>query len=427
MSEWDFDEGTAASKKAQGFQSGNWDGLLTAVAFLAVAAVSFFMAWITRSIPSRPFWLLGLLFAAPVAALMLSVFLKEKATSSMTPNTSRNAQLVLVLCSILAAFLVGCFCEISNEKADTYEEVVTGEGWSDLVIVLDKSGSMLSTVNGETFDHKASSAVVDFISELDDETRVGLLIDVGWEENNSGSYVIPLKDRIVPVAPLTPEQREKLNRMAKCETGNNENFVRAFETAFDMIDQVENEGRTFSILFITDGEDSTHSFHAQDFVEKYKQKGIIVNYMHVIPDTVDEVQKLADLTGGKGVYVTEKQALLDQMQQMARIPIITVVFKDALRNIDESVQAKLVTGILLLLLGILIGLSLTVMLSVQGQKRFQIILSPLMAVLAFVLLAFGKGLIPEAWIREGVAFSLLGIVLMRANRATGTPAGTGRW
>ena len=42
-----------------------------------------------------------------------------------------------------------------------------------------------------------------------------------------------------------------------------------------------------------------------------------------------------------------------------------------------------------------------------------------MAILAFLLLAFGKNLIPVPWIREGFAFTLLGIVIMRSNHPGG--------
>ena len=125
MSEWDFDQSVnGKSGNSKTFQAGKWDVALTAVALVAVTAVSFLVAWLTKDIPSRPFWMLGLCFAAPVAALMLSVFLKEKASSTMTPSTSRKAQLILAGCTVLAAAVVGCFCQVTNEKADTFEEVI---------------------------------------------------------------------------------------------------------------------------------------------------------------------------------------------------------------------------------------------------------------------------------------------------------------
>ena len=61
------------------------------------------------------------------------------------------------------------------------------------------------------------------------------------------------------------------------------------------------------------------------------------------------------------------------------------------------------------------------MFSVQGQFRIQIILSALMGICAFLLLNYGRYIgISPAWICEGLAFSLFGIVLMRTNRAGST-------
>ena len=128
MSEWDFEEfGGDQSKGSRNILSNQWDIVMTVVTFFAVTLVSFLMAWLTKDIPSRPLWMLGLCFAAPVTALLLSAFAKEKVSSSMTPSTSRKAQMGLVCCSILVAFVVGCFCQVTNEKADTYEQVVVGE------------------------------------------------------------------------------------------------------------------------------------------------------------------------------------------------------------------------------------------------------------------------------------------------------------
>ena len=71
----------------------------------------------------------------------------------------------------------------------------------------------------------------------------------------------------------------------------------------------------------------------------------------------------------------------------------------------------ILTGALLLVLGLLCGFSLMIMFSVQGQFRFQVILSALMGICAFLLLNFGRYLgISPAWICEGLAFSLFGLV-----------------
>ena len=87
----------------------------------------------------------------------------------------------------------------------------------------------------------------------------------------------------------------------------------------------------------------------------------------------------------------------------------------------HSLMLLLLTAALLLLQGALCGFSLMMMYSVNGQFRFQTILSPLMGISAFLLLNFGRHLgISPAWICEGIAFSLFGIVFMRENQSGGT-------
>ena len=422
MSEWDFEE---ADKEKTGTDrsvtSGKWDVALTIVTFVSVALVSFLTAWLVKDVPSRPFWMLGICFAAPVTALLLSAYLKEKVSPSMTPTTSRNAQLALVCCSILIAAVVGCFCQVTNEKADTVEQVVVGDGWSDLLIILDKSGSMSidSTTENLTLNDVATEAVVDLVGQMDESARVGLLIDVGWKENNTWGDIIPLNEREIPIEPLTPAHRRELTQMARCSLGVNENFPRAFQVACDLVREYDGQDGALSIVIISDGADCTDEFRAIDFSGQLSSRGVKVYYLYVAPDYSTEMERLTELTGGESLFVKDHKVLLEQMKRMITVPVTRTIYKDALRDINESVPAKWVTGSLLGLLGVLIGFSLMVMFSLQGQKRFQLILSPLMAILGFVILAFGKEVITVSWIREGLAFSLFGIVLMRANRNAG--------
>ena len=400
MSEWDFEEQTSSNQN-QSFSAGNWDVVLTIVVFLSVSAVSFLVSWLTREDPSRSFWKLGLCFAAPVAALMLSAFLKEKVSSSMTPTTSRNAQFILVMCSILAAFAVGCFCQVSNTEAKEVTEV-RREGWSNILFILDKSSSM----SGDR-DQAAASAMTEMLNEMEDDIQVALLIDSFWNTD--------LKDREIGFGPLG-KQRNALIRMAQMKVGSAGDFPKAFTEASRMVSAYTGDKSQLTVIVLSDGDDVTGQFRASDYEREFIDSGVKVQYLYVDPNHMDELSKLAQSTGGKSLYVSDLSRLKDEMRQTATRIEIEYEYKDALRNIDDSDSAKIVTGILLLLLGVLVGISLTVMFSVQGQRRFQMILSPSMAVMAFLILSFGKELLPESWIREGVAFSLFGIVLMRSNR-----------
>ena len=413
MDEWGNNDPMAPRKEKETYTGGAWDVGMTAVVLAAVVVVSFLVAYLTKDNPSRPFWLLGFSFSAPVAALMGAVVLHEKVHSTMTPSTSRGAQFGLAMCSVAAAFLVGCGCQVSNTEAKeivTEEKVVTS-GWSDVLIVLDKSGSMY----GDR-DETATQAVIDLINSIDESAEVGLLID-DWYKPNT------LKNRVVPLAPLTQAQRDKLIAKAQTPVDGWADYTEDFKAIEDMIaDYRKRSDEPIPILLISDGENSVD---LNRLTQQCKDLKLVVYYLYVTQDHSDGVEKLALASGGESVYVSDHDSLLGQMKQAVtseKVDVVTsTTYKDALRDIQESTPAKTVTGIMLLLLGLLIGISLTIMLSVRKQKRFQVILSPLMAVASFLLLVFGDKLISEPWIREGVAFSLLGLVIMRANHAYGSP------
>ena len=415
MDDWGNGDSLSPQKQKQSYSGGAWDVGMTVVVLVAVAAVSFLFAYITKDNPSRPFWLLGLSFAAPVAALMGAVLLHEKIHSTMTPSTSRGAQFGLAMCSVAAAFLVGCGCQVSNTEAKevVVEEKVVTSGWSDVLIVLDKSGSMRGRWNTD-----ATNAVIDLINGMDDSSRVGLLIDTDWS-----SYRNTLAERTVAIAPLTKKQREALIEKAQYYPSGGANYTKDFEAVEDMIaDYRKHSNQPIPILLISDG---GNPVDLKTLTRKCKDLKLVVYYLYVTKSSNDNMEELALASGGKSVNITDYNSLLSQMKQAVSSEKVEIVskttYKDALRDIQESASAKTVTGIMLLLLGLLIGISLTIMLSVRKQKRFQVILSPLMAVAAFLLLVFGNDLISEPWIREGVAFSLLGLIIMRANRSYGSP------
>ena len=410
MSEWDDDLLSDRQKKGKQEREsirGPLDLLMISFTLGSTAAASFIMAYLTKDIPSRPFWMLALCFAVPVTALMLSAWFKEKTFPRMTPNSSRKAQLVLALCSILAAAIVGCFCQVTNQEAK-----IPKSQWSSLLIILDKSGSM----SIEDRDRAASQAVKELISKMDDNAQVAMLINVGWEENNTGSDVVPLSKRRLDFAPLG-DQREKMLRLADFPMYVNENFPRAFDIACEMLDQHDRKYGNPTVLVLSDGDDITGQFHAIDYLDQFRANNAKMVYLYVDPAYSGEMMELADSTGGSSVYISDLNELTEKLQEV--VPV-SYFYEDALRSIDKSTSAKIVTAVLLLLLGMLIGFSLTVMFSLQGQKRAQLILSPFMALFAFLLLAFGKSFVPESrnwiWIREGIAFTLLGIVVMRCNR-----------
>ena len=403
MSEWDDSlSPDGGNNGRRGPAAGPWDALLTLFTLIATAAAAFLVAYLTKDIESRQFWQLALCFAAPVAALMVSAWLKEKWLPSMTPNTSRKAQLVLALCSILAAAVVGSFSQITNTEAKETKQV-SQTGWDNVLIILDKSGSM----DSNSRDKNATTAVVNLVSSMDENTQVGLLIDVDWYRTDI--------EHIISIAPLGDAHRKHLISAAKTQTHAAADFGTALDTAARLLKHMPDPG-SFTVLYISDG---TDPLDARRYSTQFIDMNVHINYLYVDANHSNDLEELAELTGGTSLYAADADELTSQMQKIASHTELTVITQDALRDIDKSPTAKTVTAVLLCLLGGLIGFSLTVMFSLQGQKRAQMIISPVMAILAFLLLAFGRDLIPEPWIREGTAFALLGVVLMRSNQAGG--------
>ena len=407
MSEWD-DLGTTTptakgkkgkpqNKPVRAAASGKWNAAQTIVAFFSVTLAATAVAWLTRNVESRPIWMLACCFAVPVLTLMASVLLVEKVSNAMTPQTSRGAQMGLAAATVVVAGLVGLFCQVTNVEAQQVVSVV-GTGWQDAIIVMDKSGSMLGTR-----DTKATEAVRQLLAQMDDSVSVGF---VAYDHQVRGS---------VPMGKLTGEHKQAIMTMAQIEPDGGTDFSEALTAAMNMIQQAADADNHVSIIFVTDGFDGSW-FTADQFLADMKKEKVTLNYIRVgDADENTEMATLAKETGGKNIQTTDIATLKEDMAKTIQETIPRVVRFDALRDIEKSDKAKIVMGLLLALLGILIGVTLTIMFSRQGQKRAQLLISPLMAVLAFVILTYGKQLIPEGWLREAIAFSCFGVVVMKKN------------
>ena len=406
MSEWD-DLGTTTltakgkkgkpqNKPVRAAASGKWNAAQTIVAFFSVTLAATAVAWLTRNVESRPIWMLACCFAVPVLTLMASVMLVEKVSNAMTPQTSRGAQMGLAAATVVVAGLVGLFCQVTNVEAQQVVSVV-GTGWQDAIIVMDKSGSMFGTS-----DTEATEAVRQLLAQMDDSASVGF---VAYGDQVLGS---------VPMGKLTGEHKQAIMTMAQIEPDGGTFFSVALTAAMNMIQQAADDDNGVSIIFVTDGFD--YSFTADQFLADMQKEKVKLNYIRVgDADENTEMARLATGTGGKNIQTTDIATLKDDMAKTIQKPITRVERFDALRDIEKSDKAKIVMGLLLALLGILIGVTLTIMFSRQGQKRAQLLISPLMAVLAFVILTYGKHLIPEGWLREAIAFSCFGVVVMKKN------------
>lgn len=376
---------------------GPWHWALTLLALLIVGGLSFLMAYLTKDIERRPALLMGLIFAVPMAAMFLASLLLEHRTCAMTPSFLRKTQAVIALAAVVATFGVGTLCDwIYLERYATKSEYRT-------VFVLDKSSSMGGI--GVTNDQKLINAMERVLGGMASTEEVGLVLFGTSVLNHTA--IRPLEEN---------NHRANLMRTIK-ETSPNgmTNFSAALDKAIALIDshQANHSGNVqYRIIFLTDGEDTEGiAGNIHRITNACKSKQITVHGVAFgAAGTLDTLSTLITTTGGQTVRADDMDQLIEAMV------VLTKNDADLLRSGHKD--ANLMTGIMLCLEGIVIGVGLWLMLSVHGQFRVQAIISPLMGVAALVLLKF-SGFTAETeswWIVEGVAFSLLGIVFMTRNR-----------
>jgi len=422
MSEWDNDEelqSGKSSKKAQ--QSRNTGGLnvgMTAACFLAVTAVSFLTAWLLKD-TVRNFMLMGVTFAAPFAALMCSAMAVEKATARMTPITSRNAQMICILVTVVAAFVIGCLAELLHQPV-VIEHV---EPEYDYLIVVDKSSSM----SYNHIEEPSKKAINGLIDSMEDVNNVGIVAFGNGLTNNTQ-----------PIGPLDENQRKRIKAIVNWPADSGTNFSEATRDAMKLVEAMPERTRTVRIILVTDGDDASYgNFNAFNaWAERLnsqtpgkKQVELCAIQLGSTP-MLSMVKDAVNKTGGTIYDKVQVDELAKQLQSLKNTliipePVDTLKATYAGQTADgkPNTPYMILTCVLMILQGFLCGFALKIMFSYQGQFRFQTILSPLMGLCAFLLLNFGRYLgIAPAWICEAVAFSAFGLVFMRENLTTGRPA-----
>ena len=448
MDDWNDDTGLSTEEYSfQDFRNkknatknaaigGSWHWVMTLVCFVVVTALSFLMAWLTKETVNRPFWMIGAIFTVPTFGMFVAAMLVEQKTSAMTPNTSRKQQYSVALIAIVATFAVGCLFDVIYQRG-TMDQVIRNwaethppeKVYSDIVLMVDKSSSLAN--NG--LDAANQKAINEWLDGMDDKARVGIIVF-----NNE-----VLQE--VPVGTLAGN-RKQIKAAVKEPTQGPTDFDVSLYHAFRLIDDAESgrvSGRTTQIIAITDAEAELHPEVMESYIRMAKDKNVAFSIVHigqVVPND-NPLMKLASRTGGTGTSlgVSELSKYFEGIQNAeepnwntyyAELRSRGDVDFDLIRVADP--EANLLCGVMLGLEGLAIGLCLMVMLSVQGQKRIQPVISVLMAITAFILLKIlGPGIGPvEAgnprlnvpqWLLEGASFSLLGIVVMKKNNQKPAP------
>lgn len=402
-----------AKKPKRGPVSGRLHVPMTLACLIAVAAVSFGIAWLMKD-RVRSFWEMGLTFAAPFAALMGSALLVEQVSGRMTPACSRKAQMLFAAGTIVVAFAVGSLAEVLHQPVIIEHE----EPEFDYLLVVDKSGSMQGR-----FETVCREAVHGLVESLEDECRVGI---VAFDNEVRGSASIELLDEA---------QRRRIEQVIQIDPYGGTDFGVAMDAAMEMIDAMPAREKTMRIILVTDGTDGYFP-NRQQFISwaqrlndaNSEKKSVELCAVEIEYPMLDMIKEAVEATEGKIVDKTDPSALKAELENMKVSTIIPepvdtlkATFEGKTADGEPNTTYAIITAVLLLLLGLLSGISLMIMFSLQGQFRFQVILSALMGVCAFLLLNYGRHLgISPAWVCEGLAFSLFGLVFMRENGMGGS-------
>ena len=270
--------------------------------------------------------------------------------------------------------------------------------------------ALIDQTENQTLNNDASIRLMsDLLPKLNPDNLVGLV-----------TFNEQVLDAVLP-APQTDEQRTLLTGALNRPIGGATYFSPALDKALEIVENSPSARKHATrIILLTDGVESLTtdanaalSSHVDDYLARCKKQNITVSLVLTANGSADE--SLTALANGSGGTITTADGIPELVDGLC---ILNLKDLDLLRSDDPS--ARTITFILLLLEGLTLGFGLSLMLSVSGQFRFQLILSPLMGIAAFFLLKMTSGMIQPHWIAEGLAFSLLGIVFMRRNHESGS-------
>ena len=128
MDEWGTSDLQPTPGKASNHRTGGWCVSLSILSLLIGGSLTALMVWLSRDMPSRPIWIMGLIFMVPVAAVFAAAILLDGITNAMTPSTSRGDQLKVAAGAIAATFLIGCLCDgiylYTDMSVDATDDVI---------------------------------------------------------------------------------------------------------------------------------------------------------------------------------------------------------------------------------------------------------------------------------------------------------------
>ena len=396
--DWGFDDKGTAPKantwddgvaKPPIVQSGAWNWRLTVIALLAAVTGVFLVQMLTLHIQNLNAFQVGLWFLFPIMAVLLSAFLLEYNTSTMTPRFSRSGQALVALLASLLVFCIGCLGQVSY-KQFSYNP-------NNYIFLIDKSSSMGYFQNfsaGNDDQNERMEAFGEILNLLPDGTQVGLVL---FTDEVISQY---------PISALDGETRLLMLSVLNSYDDGGTNFYYPLQTALAML---ENNAalttHTTHIIFLTDGDSSLNNF-AHEVSSAAQKLNAVVSCIKLGSSPVrDDLEQVISTTKGSNVNVADINNLTQTLLVVSDTQSADVIH-------DSSKHANWISGFIFVLNGLVLGFALSLMLSRAHEFRLQLILSPLMGAAAFILCKFLQIDI-DLWIWNTFAFSLYGFVFMR--------------
>ena len=401
---------------------GGWYFPLSLLGLVMVGGLSILMCFLTDFMRDRSVWIMGLIFMVPAGAMFFAAMLLEFSTNAMTPNMSRKPQVIVAVIATVLTFLVGCLCDAIY----LYSGVARDAG-VQFVLAVDRGDTRdwpvhdgASATRGEELNGCAASV----LAKMPEYTDVGMLT-FGWD--------------VIDQTPMTKADFDfKVQFPGKLESAQSSegvSYANMLDAAIAMAEQADNDLPT-RILIFTGGDEAVYLINAQGDVHdtignvpdelamtlsNEATRNRLIDRCVASDITLYTISPFGDVSEGLRDVVFATGGMCVSLGEAVSVPefiSITEVDSDMLRS--SSLSAKILTGVMLLLEGVVIGVCISIMLSRQGQKRFQMILSPLMGIVSFVMLKLLGT--PEAnpfgvwWLWEGVSFLPMGLIFMCSNR-----------
>ena len=429
MSEFDFygdnSGGKARSKRTT--LRGEWFFPLSLLGLCLVGGLSILMCFLTKDVKDRPLWLMGLIFMVPAGALFFSAMLLEFKTGAMTPSTSRKPQVIVAVVATLLTFLVGCVCDaiylygcIRNAGVNFVLAVDRGD-----TITWDAYDAEGSPARGEELNACAQRLV----EKMPKYTDVGL-VTFEWDILS-----------VQPVQKASNKFKEAFPGMLQDGGYSGVSFYTALDTAVTVAEAAKNNLPT-RIILLTGGDEAVYLidengdvFDTIDNQEAYSVLTIaqeqgqqqIIDRLTAANCILYVISPTGEIDPGLANVVTRTGGLSVSIAEAGTVPqFVSLVTVDGDMLRATTTPAKVLTGVMLVLEGLVMGICLSIMLSVARQKRVQMIISPVMAILSFAMVKLMGT--PESnpvglwWLWEGLSFLPLGVIFMTSNGNTSAPA-----